>query len=308
MEVLRCCIDMPTLSWRFKLDRLQPKSAVLVDADHVLEHCVVESQSTRQATVALSSDEFELFALNVGCVAVMLFKSCLKGMQLERWTLTGRPEIYSDSSSARGTTKRSGVARIKPMDTRHLWYQESLRKSLVRSQRDRHDAAPQPLKKDETARANTITTLTVADRISPPPTGERLTAPVFVHPVWRTTQTLQRLGTMSVDCGWQWNLKPMCMSQRLTNILLEIKGTLHSRQIWIQLEVGHRCCWNVVQELIERDAVGTLDVDGQTRDLLGLIVCQRNDEEVWSGANQTHGYATIVVPRELKNKFGSVST
>ena len=37
------------------------------------------------------------------------------------------------------------------------------------------------------------------------------------------------------------------------------------------------------------------DVDGQTRDLLGLNVCQENDEEVWSGTNRTRGYATLVV-------------
>ena len=30
----------------------------------------------------------------------------------------------------RGRTKRSGVARIKNMDTRHVWSQESLRKTL----------------------------------------------------------------------------------------------------------------------------------------------------------------------------------
>ena len=35
--------------------------------------------------------------------------SCSKGMQLEHLTLTGSPEIYSDRSSARGTTKRSVV-------------------------------------------------------------------------------------------------------------------------------------------------------------------------------------------------------
>ena len=38
----------------------------------------------------------------------------------------------------------------------------------------------------------------------------------------------------------------------------------------------------VMSWLLERDAVGPSDVDGRIRDLLGLIVCQRNDEEVWS--------------------------
>ena len=52
----------------------------------------------------------------------------LRGMQLQHLTLTGTPAIFSDASSARGTTKRSGVERIKHVDTRHLRSQESLRK------------------------------------------------------------------------------------------------------------------------------------------------------------------------------------
>ena len=37
-------------------------------------------------------------------------------------------------------------------------------------------------------------------------------------------------------------------------------------------------------ELLLWDAVGAPHVDWQTRDPLGLIVCQRNDEEIWSGS------------------------
>ena len=55
--------------------------------------------------------------------------------------------------------------------------------------------------------------------------------------------------------------------------------------------------------LLERAAVGTSDVTELTRDLPGLIVRQRNDEEVWSGVNQTHGYATLVVERKLKKRL-----
>ena len=54
---------------------------------------------------------------------------------------------------------------------------------------------------------------------------------------------------------------------------------------------------------LRKCAVGTSDVDGQTRDLLALFVCHRNDEEVWNGANQTHGHATRVVARELEQKL-----
>ena len=59
----------------------------------------------------------------------------------------------------------------------------------------------------------------------------------------------------------------------------------------LRLEHGMRC-WHVGDALLERDAVGASGVDGQSRDLLGLLVCLRSDEEVWSGANQTRGYAT----------------
>ena len=45
------------------------------------------------------------------------------------------------------------------------------------------------------------------------------------------------------------------------------------------------------------------DVDGQTRDLLGLVDCQENDEQVWSGANRTDGYAKFVVARELEKRL-----
>ena len=46
-----------------------------------------------------------------------------------------------------------------------------------------------------------------------------------------------------------------------------------------------------------------MNVDGQTRDLLGLLACQRSDAEIWSGADQTHGHATLVVALELKKSF-----
>ena len=36
-------------------------------------------------------------------------------------------------------------------------------------------------------------------------------------------------------------------------------------------------CWSIGGELLGRDGVGTSDVDGQTRDLHGLIVYQTND-------------------------------
>ena len=59
----------------------------------------------------------------------------------------------------------------------------------------------------------------------------------------------------------------------------------------------------LVMSCLKGDAVGASSVDGQTRGLLGLIVWQRNDEEVWTGTNQTHGYVTLMVARELKKRI-----
>ena len=50
----------------------------------------------------------------MGCAAGILVTICLEGMQLEHLTLTGRPEARSDSSSATGTTKISGVVAKEP--------------------------------------------------------------------------------------------------------------------------------------------------------------------------------------------------
>ena len=53
-----------------------------------LEHCLIETQSARQAAVALSSGESEFYALKVECVSGMLVISCLKEQQLEHLTST----------------------------------------------------------------------------------------------------------------------------------------------------------------------------------------------------------------------------
>ena len=55
-------------------------------------------------------------------------------------------------------------------------------------------------------------------------------------------------------------------------------------------------CWSVGDELLERDAVGACDVDGLDH---RLRTRRLPEEEIWSEANQTHGYGTLVVPREL---------
>ena len=144
MRSIRSCIYRPTLSWRFKLDNPLQKLAVLVDADHAsdettrksvpwyhtyLGQCLIETQRT----VALSS---EFHALNVGCAAGMLAMSCMRWMQLEHPTLTGRREVYSDSSSAprRDLERSESITWIRDTCGRKRTHDKA-----CSGQRDRHE-------------------------------------------------------------------------------------------------------------------------------------------------------------------------
>ena len=92
-----------------------------------LGHCMVETQSARLATDALSSGESEFYDLNMGCAAGILVMSCFKEMQLEHLAATGRP-----------VCQRPHGERSKHMGAKHFWSQESSLKRLVRAECDRH--------------------------------------------------------------------------------------------------------------------------------------------------------------------------
>ena len=50
------------------------------------------------------------------------------------------------------------------------------------------------------------------------------------------------------------------------------------------VEHGLRC-WNaLMMSCLTGTQFGTSDVDGQAKDLLGRVVCQRDGEEIWSGS------------------------
>ena len=93
-----------TVSWTFELDKHSVKPGLLVDADGVSDESMPKS---------LSLGEAEFYVLNLGCAAESFVMHCWKGMQMKHPTLTYRPEIDSDSSTARGAAKRSGNRRGK---------------------------------------------------------------------------------------------------------------------------------------------------------------------------------------------------
>ena len=75
-----------------------------------------------QSGVALSSGEAELVSMIKGCGEGLLIRHILKEMSFEMGL-----KVFCDSSSARGTSNREGVGKIKHLETKHLWSQEKVK-------------------------------------------------------------------------------------------------------------------------------------------------------------------------------------
>ena len=87
---------------------------------------VLKTWSGTQATVALSSAEAELIALVKGAAEGLAMRSLL-------WDLgeDSTVRVRVDSSAAIGICKRTGVGRIRHLDTRLLWVQELVRSGAL---------------------------------------------------------------------------------------------------------------------------------------------------------------------------------
>ena len=77
--------------------------------------CCVASWSRRQACVALSTAESELYALGAGAVEALGFAT-----MLSEWHEVTTPTLFSDSSSALHIVKKRGPGRMKHIEIRCL--------------------------------------------------------------------------------------------------------------------------------------------------------------------------------------------
>ena len=86
---------------------------------HVLKHW-----STTQVSIALSSGEAELVSLVRGACEGL-------GVRSLEEDLGARPRIavFTDASAVMGMTQRTGVGRVRHLDTRLLWIQDKVRES-----------------------------------------------------------------------------------------------------------------------------------------------------------------------------------
>ena len=87
---------------------------------------VLKTWSHTQATIALSSAEAELIAAVKGAAEGLAVRSLVQDF--------GRNcalRVHVDSSAAIGICKRTGVGKVRHLDTRLLWVQELVRDGTI---------------------------------------------------------------------------------------------------------------------------------------------------------------------------------
>ena len=87
---------------------------------------MLKTWSGTQATIALSSAEAELIALVKGAAEGLALRSLIADLG-EECAL----RVHVDSSAAIGICRRTGVGKIRHLDTRLLWAQELVREKVI---------------------------------------------------------------------------------------------------------------------------------------------------------------------------------
>ena len=139
-RLARYLVDQPAVVWRYS-GRPSERQLILdiySDSDWAgcswswrstsggiacLEGRTLKHWSSTQATVALSSGEAELHAFVKAAAEGLGIQSLAKGLGLET-----QIRIWVDSTSAKSTASRTGLGRVRHLETRFLWVQEALKK------------------------------------------------------------------------------------------------------------------------------------------------------------------------------------
>jgi hypothetical protein len=94
---------------------------VLKFGDHT-----VKTYSRNQRTIALSSGEAELYALVSGVAEALGIQSIVND-----FGFSCKIRCFTDSSAAMGIVKRSGIGKIRHLQTQYLWIQEAVSSNKV---------------------------------------------------------------------------------------------------------------------------------------------------------------------------------
>ena len=86
----------------------------------------VRGWSNNQAVIALSSGEAEYYAALKGASSTLGHRSMLRDIGMQT-TVT----LYSDSSAARGIIHRTGLGKLRHLETGYLWLQAAVAKKRL---------------------------------------------------------------------------------------------------------------------------------------------------------------------------------
>jgi hypothetical protein len=137
-RLARYLLDYPSLVWSFKEfeDTLEYMD-VFGDSDWAgclktrrstsggiasIEGCAVKTWSSTQATPALSSGEAEYYSLVKAAAEGLGIQSLLIDLG---WSVKLR--VWIDATAAKGVASRTGLGKIRHMETRVLWVQQALK-------------------------------------------------------------------------------------------------------------------------------------------------------------------------------------
>ena len=91
---------------------------------------LVQHWCRRQAVVALSSAEAELYSSVCGLTRMLRLKNVLREMRGSSW---GEPlEHAVDASACKSTLLRHGPGGVKHLETKNLWVQEAIRERGIK--------------------------------------------------------------------------------------------------------------------------------------------------------------------------------
>ena len=88
---------------------------------------MIKAWSRTQGTVALSSGEAEFYAAIKGIAEALGIQSLMRDLGI-----TVKLVVHQDSTAAKGTLSRSGIGKVKHLDTQFLWAQDVVKRGQVK--------------------------------------------------------------------------------------------------------------------------------------------------------------------------------
>ena len=134
-RLIRYLVGRPRMVTEFKPQKMPKRILVSEDGDHAgcpetgrstsgmvarFGRHVVKHSSHVQSTIALSAGESEYYSVVKGAAVGFALQALLEDWHIYKMAV----ELESDSTSAKGTTDRMGLGKLRHVRTRYLWVQE----------------------------------------------------------------------------------------------------------------------------------------------------------------------------------------